>query len=227
MATAQLAPSTVEQRLVLSAVDWQTYKAIADALGERPIRITYDGRRMEIMTTSPRHEGWKSFLARMLEALSDELGIDIACFGSMTMQREDMARGFEPDECYYIQHEPLVRNRLDLDFDHDPPPDLAIEVEISRSVLDRISIYAAMGVRELWRFDGERFRILLLNEAGQYEPSETSPSFPRLPLDEFVRFLRQRESLGDSQTVRAFRAWVRANLLPPPPAAGGPPAPAL
>jgi Uma2 family endonuclease len=193
---------------------------VAESFGERPIRNTFDGGRIEVMTTSPRHEGWKSFVGRMIEALSEELGVDIASFGSMTMQRDDAKRGLEPDECFYIQNEPAVRGRLDLDFEHDPPPDLAVEIEVSRSLLDRIGIYAALGVREVWRFDGERFRVLLLNATGHYDPSDRSAAFPTLPLEQFSRFLLMRESAGDSPTIRAFRAWIRANLAAPP-AAGG------
>jgi Uma2 family endonuclease len=224
MATVQ-APPAVEQRFRLDGVPWASYVKIGEGLEGRRVRLTYDRGSLELMTLSPRHEGWKSFIGRMLEALSDELGMDIAAFGSMTMQREGVKRGFEPDECYYIRNEPLVRGRLDLDFETDPPPDLAIEVEVSRSVLDRIGIYATMGVGEVWRFDGERLRVLLLTDAGRYEPSDVSPSFPTLPIEEFARFLRQRETLGDSQLVRAFRAWVRATLLPP--AAGEPAGPGL
>lgn len=221
MATAELAQMTEANRFVLDFVDYQTYKKVADDLGERPFRATFDGRRMELMTTSTRHEGWKSFIGRMLESLSEELGIDIACFGSMTMRRDDMERGLEPDECYYIRNEPLVRHRLDLDLEQDPPPDLAVEIEVSRSLLNRIHIYATLGIPEVWRFDGDQFQVLLLDESRNYEPAETSPSFPTLPLEEFARSLRMREGTGDSRTVRAFRAWVRANLAPP--AAGDPP----
>ncbi len=226
MATADMALQTEPNRFVLDGVDYQAYKMAADALGERPFRATFDGQRVEFMTTSTRHEGWKSFIGRMLEALSEELEIDIACFGSMTMRRDDMERGLEPGECYYIQSESSVGHRLDLDLEHDPPPDLAVEIEVSRSLLDRIGICAKLGIPELWRFDGQHFRVLRSNESGRYESSDSSLSFPMLPLDEFARFLLMREGTGDSRTVRAFRAWVRANLVPPP-AAGELPPPAV
>jgi Uma2 family endonuclease len=225
MATAQLAPPTGEQRFLLAGVDWQSYTKIADGFGERPVRATFDGGRLELMTTSPRHEAWKSTFALLIPILCEELGVEFACFGSMTIRREDLERGFEPDECYYIQNEPAVHGRLDLDMDHDPPPDLGIEVEVSRSALDRISIYAAMRVREVWRFDGEDLHVLHLNASGQYDDAAHSLAFPTLPVPEFVRIIRQRETMSDTQLMRAFRTWVRANVAPP--AAGGPPAPAL
>jgi Uma2 family endonuclease len=227
MATAQLAPPTEEQRFLLSHVNWQTYLHFCEALWGRRVRLTYDRGRIELMTTSSRHEGWKRVLGRFVETLCEELGLDFASFGSMTMRREDLDRGFEPDECFYIQSEPLVHGRLDIDIDHDPPPDLAVEVEVSRSMIDRISIYAAMGVPELWRFDGETLRVLQLTAERRYVPAERSLAFPELPLDEFAQYVRQREAMADSQQWRAFRAWVRATLLPPPPAAGEPAGPGL
>src|SRR5438552_2505993 len=112
MATVQAPPTTTEQRLRVDAVDWPSYLKIGEGFMDRRIRVTYDRGRLELMTVSPQHDGWKSFLGRMLAALCDELGIDFAGFGGMTIQREDLRRGFEPDECYYIQNEPAVRNRL-------------------------------------------------------------------------------------------------------------------
>jgi Uma2 family endonuclease len=216
MATAQLAPLTGEQRFVLSGVDWKTYKTVADAFGERPLRITFDGQRIELMTTSPRHEAWKSTFALLIPVLCEELSVDFACFGSMTMRRDDMEKGFEPDECYYIQNEPTVRGRLDLDLEQDPPPDLAVEVEVSRSALNRMSIYAAMRIPEVWRFDGEQIQVMLLNRAGSYEPADRSAAFPALPIDDFAHLVRQREGMSDIQLMRACRVWVRTNVLSPP-----------
>jgi Uma2 family endonuclease len=226
MATAELAQMTEPNRFVLGYVDYQTYKTVADAFGERPFRATFDGRSIELMTMSPRHEGWKAIIGRLLDTLTEELEIEVAAFGSMTMRRDDLKRGLEPDQCYYVQHEPTVRGRLDLDLEHDPPPDLAIEVEVSRSALDRMGIYARLGIGEVWRFDGESLQVVLLNDAGRYCPVDASQCFPMLPMEVFARFLRMREGTGDLQLVRAFRAWVRANLAPPS-AAGGPPPPAV
>jgi Uma2 family endonuclease len=226
MATAELAQMTEQNRFVLGCVDYETYKTVADALGERPFRATFDGRSIELMTMSPRHEGWKAVIGRLIDALTEELEIEVAAFGSMTMRREDLERGLEPDQCYYVQNEPTVHGRLDLDLEQDPPPDLAIEVEVSRSALDRMGIYARLGIGEVWRFDGEQLQVVLLNPSGTYDPIEASRCFPMLPMEEFTRFLRMREGTGDTQVVRAFRAWVRANLVRSP-AAGTSPPPAV
>ena len=197
-----------EQRLRLCCIPWEGYVAFSNGLGERHIRVTYDRGEMEIMTLSPRHENRKTILGRLIEALTEELDIDIAGFGSMTCQRKYLLRGLEPDECYWIEHETVVRGREDINLEKDPPPDLVLEIEISRSALDRMSIYAALGVPEVWRWDGKKLTVHLRTSRGTYRKSDRSKAFPFLPLTEFVSFL-ERTNLSETQLLRSFRAWVR------------------
>lgn len=203
-----LAPG--EQRLRLSLIPWESYVAYSDGLGPRHVRVTYDRGEMEVMTVSPAHEHDKSLLGRLLETLTEEMDIDIAGYGSMTCRREDLERGFEPDECYWIENEPLMRGRREIDFNVDPPPDLAVEVEISRSTLDRMGIYAALGVPEVWRWDGDMLHVCLLTPRGAYRTGDRSKAFSFLPLDEFVPFLK-RTDISQTKLLRSFRAWVRRN----------------
>ncbi|HEY2253418.1 MAG TPA: hypothetical protein VGH74_20230, partial [Planctomycetaceae bacterium] len=125
-----------EPRFVLRGVDWQVYDGIVQALGDHPTRITFDGRNIELMSPLPIHEFINRMFDRLLSVLAYEIRIPIRNGGSMTFKREDLERGLEPDSCYWIQSEPAIRGKLELDFTVDPPPDLAIEVEISRSALD-------------------------------------------------------------------------------------------
>jgi Uma2 family endonuclease len=198
----------VEQRFRLSSIPWEGYVAIRDGLGERPVRVTYDRGELEIMSPSNRHENRKKLLGRLIEALTEEMGIDIYSSGSMTFQREDLLRGLEPDECYWVENEPNVRGRDDLDLEKDPPPDLALEVEITRSALDRMSIYAALGVPEVWRWDGKTLIAHVRTTRGTYRKSDRSKAFPFLPLSEFAGFLEPTK-LSETQLLRSFRAWVR------------------
>jgi Uma2 family endonuclease len=165
---------------------------------------------MEVMTVSPKHENRKTLLARLVETLTEEMEIDIASFGSTTSRREDLKRGLEPDESYYIENEATVRGREEIDLQVDPPPDLAIEIEVSRSTLNRMAIYAALGVPEVWRWDGTTFRVSLLGSRGAYRQSDRSKAFSFLPLGEFVQFLA-RTDLSETQLLRSFRMWVRKN----------------
>src|SRR5262249_34511497 len=158
------------QRLLLRNIDWHTYKTIADALQDKYLHLTYDRGALEFMVLSIAHERFKSLLALVICALAEELNRVIGSFGSFTHQREALLRGLEPDLCFYLGHFAQVRGRKTIDLTRDPPPDLAIEVEISRSALDRLAIYAALSVPEVWRFDGKKLTVLLLKK-GKYRKS--------------------------------------------------------
>jgi Uma2 family endonuclease len=200
---------TAEQHIVLSNIDWDTYILFSDRIGERNIRCNYNGVDLELMTISPEHERAKSLLGRLLEALTEEMDIDVAGFGSMTCRRQDLAHGFEPDECYWIAHEPQVRSSDHIDLTRDPPPDLMLEVEISRSFVDRLALAARLGVAEVWRWDGEMLRVMLLRPDGRYSESEQSRALPFLPVAEFARFLHRNTAQSDTKWLQSFRAWVR------------------
>src|SRR5205807_6103105 len=129
-------------------------------------------------------------IARMIETFTMERGIPLHSGKSTTFRREAKRRGLEPEECYWIQNAALMQSRKDFDLERDPPPDLAVEVDITSSSLDRMGIYASLGVPEVWRFDGEMLTVHLLQAEETYAPSERSRALPELPPDEVRRFLR-------------------------------------
>jgi Uma2 family endonuclease len=194
---------------VLHDVSWEFYEACLKELGDRNIRLTYDRGTLEFMAPSEIHDRSKRLLGRLIEALTEELDIEIRSEGSTTWRKKRLRRGLEPDECYYVEHEPLVRGRHCIDPSVDPPPDLAIEVEVTRRMVDRLGVYAALGVREIWRHAGDRFRVFVLGEDGKYHEADRSPSFPFLPLEEVNVFLARCNEMGETAWVRSFRAWVR------------------
>lgn len=161
------------------------------------------------MSTSPRHERYKYWLGRFLDTIAEELQKPIVPGGSMTFQRKDLDRGFEIDECYWIANEPAVRDKLTWDPAIDPAPDVAIEIEVSRSVINRLSILAAFKVPEVWCYDGTELRIRLLQADGNYQLSERSLAFPTVPVKDLVRFLPPAES-DYLKAVASVRAWVRS-----------------
>jgi Uma2 family endonuclease len=216
-----------ERRYLLDGISWQFYQQFLAEVGDRPIRLTYDWGRLEIMSPLRPHESFKSILGRMVETITEELNVPVSSCGSTTLQREELQRGLEPDECYYVEHEPLVRGVGNLDLSRDPPPDLAIEIDITSSSVNRQGIYAALGVPELWRFDGEELWFLHLQPDGTYQPRETSRSFPFLRLADVVGFLEQLHDTDQTSVIRAFRAWFRAEILPNYPGAGNAPPPPL
>ena len=203
-------PTTENEKVRLSGVPWDAYVSFCDGLEEQHVRMTYDRGELEIMTLSPQHENRKKRLGRFVETLTEELEIDIASFGSMTCRRKSQLRGLEPDDCYWIANEPAVRGREDIDLENDPPPDLSLEIEVSESVLDRMGIYAALKVPEVWRWDGETLSIHVLGPRGAYRTVKRSKAFPFLPIEELQAFLA-RTDVSETSLIREFRAWVRAN----------------
>jgi Uma2 family endonuclease len=205
----------------LCNVPWESYLAIGDALPDRPdLRMNYDGENLELMTFSPKHEFCKARSSRLIETLAEEFNLKIVPGGSMTFRPETIRRGFEPDSCFWIAHEEHMRGRLDWDPKRDPPPDLILEIEISRSVLDRLSIFAALGVPEIWRCDGKSLTVHLLQPNGTYQKSPGSPTFPGIAVSEIVGFMQPSDTIDYLSLVRAFRDWVREQLAGKKKAAG-------
>lgn len=209
MATAVTAPAPPEQRFRLSAVSWETYVLFSDGLGPRHVRVTYDRGEMELMTLSSEHERAKRLLGLFVTVVALEMDIDVTGLGSMTFRREDLERGLEPDECFWVANEPAVRGRRHVDLSADPPPDLVIEVEISRSSLDRLALWGQLGVPEVWRCDGRTLRVCRLKPDRTYEETDRGLAFPFLPAGELVRFLNEGGELSETQAVRSFQKWVR------------------
>lgn len=199
-------------QLVLDGVSWRAYLQILHAFDDRHLRITYDRGALEIMTLSPEHERLKHLLSYLIGVLVEELEWNMAGFGSMTFKRSRSQRGLEPDECYWIQHEPLVRGKDAIDLERDPPPDLVVEIDITHSSLDRFSIYAALGVAEIWRFNGQTLRTHLLTAEGAYRESHYSQTFPFLAISEVEHFLTLRTTESETALIRRFRAWVRRQM---------------
>ncbi|HEY1377086.1 MAG TPA: Uma2 family endonuclease [Gemmataceae bacterium] len=218
MATQQTAPPAVPRTrgsVVLPNTDWKTYRRLLKAFADQPgVRLTYDRGDLEIMSPSFVHDSSGRFLGRLVVTLTEELGLQILPGGSTTLRRRLRRRGIEPDECFWIQNEAAVRGVPRLNLRVHPPPDLAIEVDVTNSSLDRMGIYAALGIPEVWRLDGARLTFQELGADGRYAERPTSRAFLRITPADLVRFLNQRRRDGDNETVRQVRAWVRQ--LPPP-----------
>ncbi|NEP77447.1 MAG: Uma2 family endonuclease [Okeania sp. SIO3B3] len=198
-----------EKRTVLTGVRWETYQALLLDLAENPSKkLTYDQGALEIMTPLPEHEINKGFLGRLVQTTTEVLGLEISSLGSTTLSREDLQKGIEPDESYYITNEALVGGKIKFDFNIDPPPDLAIEIDITSSSLDRLTIYAALGIREIWRFDGENLFIYCLQN-GNYQEQEQSNVLPILSKSVILNFLTRREEKGENALLREFRQWLQ------------------
>lgn len=203
MVTLQLRQLVVQpgQRIQLHEINWQEFEAILDELGDnRACRIAYSNEVLEIRMPLPKHEKTKALIGDMIKILLEELDVDNECFGSSKFKRQDMATGIEPDDCFYIENFARMVGKDRVDLTIDPPPDLAIEVDVtSKTGLDA---YQALGVPELWRVEDGQLRISLLQD-GRYQDATASPHFENFPLIEQVS-----QFLDRSQTLKAFRQWV-------------------
>ena len=210
-----LTAKPAETRIVLDNVSWKTFESLLAETGPRRGRMAYEEGTLEIMASSFEHEDLKSTLGRLVEAYAQEMGIDMKVAGSTTLKLQLKQRGLEPDESYYVQNEALVRGTTELELGRDPPPDLAIEIQITQSGLDKLGIYAALGVPEVWLWEGDALKIYGLDKSGKYTEQTgrmRSKALPGLPLDDLLRFLGGAREKSTTRLANDFRAWVHENL---------------
>lgn len=203
-----------EHRFLLPGVGWDGYEALLRMIGDGNVRITYDRGDAELMSPLIHHEHFKKLIARLIETMTVELNLPCEGAGSTTFRKPLEDRGLEPDECYYIANAERMIGRLTLDLSVDPPPELAIEIEITTSALDRMGIYAALGVPEVWRFDGETLTIERLQADRSYSVVDVSPQLPMLLPAEVGRWIDIGMTVGQTELIRRFRKWVRKGLGP-------------
>ena len=199
------------QQMLLKDISWQKLEKILEEMGERrAARISYSDGWLEIMVPLPEHEKDKEIFGELVRILLDKLEIDFEPFGSTTLKNERMRQAVEPDTSFYIQNQAAVIGKSRIDLNIDPPPDLAIEIDITSRT--RFDNYEILGVPELWRYQQQGLEIFLLQE-GKYIKSQSSPNFPNIPIIELVNeYVRQCLTIGRSQAMRNFRNWVKENL---------------
>jgi Uma2 family endonuclease len=214
MTSDVIAPPPVadEQRLLLPRVSWDFYRSMREELdrtGNGGVRLTFDRGALEIMVTGRLHEWSKKMLGKLVETLVYERHVPVCSGGSMTFQREDLLQGLEADDCWWIAHEPLLRGRQDYDPHTDPPPDLAVEVEITRPLLGKLGVYAALGVPEIWRFNGQTLRFWHRQADETYQPVEASVAFPFLRPEHLLPYLQIDDPTDETTRLHQFAEWLR------------------
>jgi Uma2 family endonuclease len=199
------------------------------AFAERPgFRLTYDRGTLEIMGPLHEHESDIDMLGRFVVVLTEERGLPIKAGRSTTFRRRRMRRGLEPDHSWWVTHEPQVRGKRHIDLRLDPPPDLALEVDVTHRSVDRMSIYARLGVPEVWRLDARGLTFQALQPNGRYAEQAHSPMFPLFTPADLMAHVALRSQHDENEVVRQFRLFVRQRLATAtgpaaPPAATPPP----
>ncbi len=201
-----------EDRVILNPIGWNTFEQLLAEVGEnRSTRFHYWQGLLEIMSPLALHEGSNRFLESLIVAVAEEWNLNLRQLGSWTMGRPDLQMGAEPDSCYYIQNEPLVRQKEAIDLVSDPPPDLVVEIDITNPSQRRFPIYAQLGVPEIWQYNGCTLQYFQ-RQGDTYRPVAESLSFPGLPASILQEFLEKRFSLGEIPALRQLREWARQQI---------------
>jgi Uma2 family endonuclease len=198
--------------LTLDGVTWNEYENLLCRLDERPgVRLAYDHGRLEVMSPSPEHEGIAGLLPHLLMALAEESNLNFLSLKSMTIRKREASRGLEPDDCFYFHKLLKTSGKTRFcDASVDPPPELAIEIDVTSRSLNKFPIFAAFGIRELWRYAGGRMHFYRLT-GKEYTEITHSDLFAFLTPATVSRFLRKGAAQGGVPMVKAFRSWILAH----------------
>lgn len=205
-----------EHRVLLRNISWGTYeRLLAEVVNVAGTRITYDDGKLEILVASLGHERANHALARIAEITAEETGRDFTATGSTTLKREDLEKGFEPDSSFYFRHAATICGKDRTDMATDPPPELIIEVDITRSSLNHFPLYAAVGIAEIWRYDGERVRFHKL-DGSAYTQIEESSVLPPMTAVQATIFIERNRHEKATDWLRAVREWIRGRITETP-----------
>jgi Uma2 family endonuclease len=198
--------------LRLSDIGWDEYEDILREFEERPgYRLTYNKGKLEIMSPRFDHENDGEFILRLADRIAAHLDMELETGGSTTLKRRWADKGAEPDTCFYIQNATQVAGKRNLDLNTDPPPDVAVEIDTTNESWRQFSIYADLGVPELWRYDGEQAEFYELRD-GAYQLIPASRAFSLLTPQVLTQFLAQSKRQGQTAALRSFQAWLRQQI---------------
>jgi Uma2 family endonuclease len=212
MTMKTLTKGQAENYLILHPISWETFGRMSEELRESPSQhLTYSEGYLQIMSPLMEHENNNWFISRLIFMMAEEWDLNIKSVGSLTLKRDDIQKGVEPDACFYLQNELKIRNKQHIDLNEgDNPPDLVIEIDITPGSLDKFPIYGALGVPEIWRYDGNKLRFYGLDQETQgYQEMGHSLAFPLLDIRLIPHWLEQRFIIGETATLKQIRQWVR------------------
>lgn len=204
----EMAQAAINQKLILQGVGWDFYERILEEFADsNALHFAYDDGFLEVEVPTPKHEFPNRVLQDLVTFISVELGVDVLNAGSTTFRKRSKAKGVEPDTCFYIQNELQIRGKMEIDLQKDPPPDLAIEVDITSPSLNKLPIYAALGVPEVWLYKGNKVEFLKLVGAG-YRKVEKSIALPILSSEKATEFLQKGLKESSTKWIREIREWI-------------------
>jgi Uma2 family endonuclease len=162
---------------------------------------------LEIRVPSCTHEQLNRLLHDLFTAIAVEMDIEFLNAGSTTFTREGLRRGFEPDTCFYVQNVERVWGKTQLDLAVDPPPDVVVEIDMTHPSLNKLPIYAAVGVPEIWRYNGQALTLLKL-EGDTYHAQAESTALSGVGEQSLSQFLEEGKAMKRTEWLRRVRAWA-------------------
>jgi Uma2 family endonuclease len=198
-----------DQTVILRGIHWDTYeRLLADQQESSGTRLNFDCGTLEIVSPSSEHEQLKETITLLFQLMASELEIDVVAAGSTTFRRKDLRKGFEPDASFYIRNAQAVRKRPQIDLRRDPPPDVVVEIEITSPAIDKLSIFAAAAVPEVWLYRDDRVEILAL-ESKTYQKKMESSFLPVVTDEVLTSFVRSSRTMTSVEWIKAVRTWAK------------------
>ncbi|MGB5635575.1 MAG: Uma2 family endonuclease [Waterburya sp.] len=190
--------------ITIPNLSWLEFENILEELGQkRNLRLAYSYQCLEIMSPSPEHERVKILISDLVKIMLRVEGKSWEALGSTTLKNKMMEAGVEPDECFYIKNYQAVIGKDRLDLEQDPPPDLAIESDVTS--LTETNSYQALGVPELWVYSQGKLIIYVL-QGKEYQESSFSPIFPNRMITKAIpQVIERAKIVGSSQALEEFR----------------------
>jgi Uma2 family endonuclease len=212
--TTTLIKPIAETYISLNNISWETFNHLLEEMGDqRNQLLTYYLGTLGILSPLGEHENDNRFVESLISIITDELNLNLKKFGSLTLKLDPIKQAVEPDSCYYLKKEPLVRNKQNIDLTIDPPPDLVLEIDITSGSLNKLPIYANLKIPEVWRFNGKKVRVFLLEEdKNEYQENNQSLNFPWLDLTMIPQLIKQNLEIGETATLKQFRQWIKDNI---------------
>lgn len=207
----EMAQAAINQKLILQGVSWDFYeRLLAEFVGSNALHFAYDDGFLEVEVPLLKHEVPIRLLSDLVSTICIELESDVRNVGATTFRIRAKAKGCEPDTAFYIQNERQVRGLDEIDLSVNPPPDLVIEVDVISPSLNKMPIYAALGVPEVWLYKGTKIVFYKLF-GGVYDETQTSVALPLLDSQKATEFLQKGLTESYTKWIREIREWIKEN----------------